>query len=50
MAGPSVYFGVLVDKPWLGPAEHATKPWDKARLHALLGLLRAGGIVGAIML
>ena len=46
MAGPSVYFGALVDKPWLGPPLDEAVPWDKARLSALLALLRACALCG----
>jgi adenosylcobinamide-phosphate synthase len=49
MAGPSVYFGALVDKAWMGPPEKTAAPWDEARLRALLALLRAGGVVGAAL-
>jgi adenosylcobinamide-phosphate synthase len=46
MAGPSVYFGALVDKPWLGPPENEAGPcWDAARLAALRALLRRAGFV-----
>jgi adenosylcobinamide-phosphate synthase len=46
MAGPSVYFGALVDKPWLGPPEGEAGPrWDAARLAALGALLRRAGFV-----
>jgi adenosylcobinamide-phosphate synthase len=46
MAGPSVYFGALVDKPWLGPPENeAGSRWGAARLAALCALLRRAGFV-----
>lgn len=39
-------FGALVDKPWLGPPLDEAVPWDKARLSALLALLRACALCG----
>lgn len=46
MAGPSVYFGALVDKPWLGPPQNEAAPcWDAAHLAALRALLRRAGFV-----
>ena len=44
--GPSVYFGELVHKEWLGPPEKEAAPWDDARLDALRGLLLRGMAVG----
>lgn len=46
MAGPSVYFGQLVHKEWLGPAN--APPWNKDKLLLLLGLMRYGAIVGGL--
>ncbi|MDR1777609.1 MAG: cobalamin biosynthesis protein [Desulfovibrio sp.] len=47
MAGPSVYFGELVEKPWLGPPrESAGQDWDAGRLRALLSLLKRAACVG----
>ncbi|MDR1857690.1 MAG: cobalamin biosynthesis protein [Desulfovibrio sp.] len=48
MGGPSVYFGDLVEKPWLGP-EGSPERWDQRRLLALLSLLFHGGMCGAAM-
>lgn len=56
MAGPSVYFGELVDKPWLGPpsqkGEHPASPavWDAPRLLALCALLRQSALYGGLAL
>ncbi|MCR5562318.1 MAG: cobalamin biosynthesis protein [Desulfovibrio sp.] len=46
MAGPSVYFGELVHKPWLGPDDNEAAPWDKARLLTLFALMRLGTLCG----
>ncbi len=46
MAGPSVYFGELVQKPWLGPDESEAAPWDRGRLLILFDLMRLGGLCG----
>ena len=50
MAGPSVYFGELVVKPWLGPPEADAAPWDAARLRALLALEQWGAVCGGLAL
>ncbi|WP_165174540.1 CobD/CbiB family cobalamin biosynthesis protein [Desulfovibrio sp. ZJ369] len=50
MAGPSVYFGALTPKPWLGPPESEAAPWDAARLLALCALLRYSALCGALLL
>lgn len=50
MAGPSVYFGTLVDKPWLGPPEGEAALWDKARLLALCALMRYSAVCGGLLL
>lgn len=50
MAGPSVYFGELVDKPRLGPPEDEAAPWDKARLLALCALMRHSAACGGLLL
>ncbi|WP_241159315.1 MULTISPECIES: CobD/CbiB family cobalamin biosynthesis protein [unclassified Desulfovibrio] len=50
MAGPSVYFGELVVKPWLGPPERDAAPWDAARIRALIALEQWGAVCGALAL
>ncbi len=56
MAGPSVYFGKLVDKPWLGPPPQEGMPavsaavWDAPRLLALCALLRQSAFYGGLAL
>ncbi|MDE6734531.1 MAG: cobalamin biosynthesis protein [Desulfovibrio sp.] len=50
MAGPSVYFGELVVKPWLGPPEQDAAPWDAARVRALLALEQWGTVCGGLAL
>ena len=56
MAGPSVYFGELVDKPWLGPPPDEGLPgaplpvWDAPRLLALCDLLRQSALYGGLAL
>lgn len=50
MAGPSVYFGELVVKPWLGPKKMTIIPWDRPKLLALCSLLLYGAIIGGFVL
>ncbi|WP_291355144.1 CobD/CbiB family cobalamin biosynthesis protein [Desulfovibrio sp.] len=50
MAGPSVYFGELVVKPWLGPPERDAAPWDAGRIRALLLLEQWGTVCGGLAL
>ena len=56
MAGPSVYFGELVDKPWLGPPPDeglsgaSSAVWDAPRLLALCDLLRQSALYGGLAL
>ena len=56
MAGPSVYFGEMVDKPWLGPPADEGHPgvssamWDAHRLLALCDLLRQSALYGGLVL
>ncbi len=56
MDGPSVYFGELVDKPWLGPAPDEGRPgassavWDAPRLLVLCDLLRQSALYGGLAL
>lgn len=44
MGGPTVYFGVIKEKPVLGP--HG-KQWDKAMIHALIELCNKTGSIAA---
>ncbi len=46
MAGPSVYFGTLVDKPWLGPPAHDAVAWDKKLLSVLIRAMEGAGLFG----
>jgi len=56
MAGPSVYFGVLTPKPWLGPSPEdeerrgLSAAWDVSRLSALCSLLRWSALCGGLAL
>ncbi|MCR4666631.1 MAG: cobalamin biosynthesis protein [Desulfovibrio sp.] len=50
MAGPSVYFGEYVPKPWLGPPKEKAFPWDDARLSALLSAMRFSAFFGMTLL
>lgn len=50
MAGPSIYFGELVDKPWLGPPKAQSAPWDAARIRALLALENWAAVFGGLAL
>ncbi|MBO4334218.1 MAG: cobalamin biosynthesis protein [Desulfovibrio sp.] len=46
MAGPSVYFGTLVPKPWLGPPKEEAENWDQQRLGELFHCMRLAAILG----
>lgn len=48
--GPSVYFGELVHKEWLGPPPEEAAPWDEARLVMLHRLLLTGMCIGGTAL
>lgn len=48
MAGPSIYFGQLVQKAWLGPKD--APAWTCQRLLALMRLMTFGAIVGGLSL
>lgn len=50
MAGPSVYFGTLVPKPWLGPDKEHAGTWDVRRLQELFQCMWASSYIGMIML
>ncbi|SFW14675.1 CobD/CbiB family cobalamin biosynthesis protein [Desulfovibrio sp. G11] len=56
MAGPSVYFGVLTPKPWLGPSPEdeerrgLSAAWDVSRLSALCSLLWWSALCGGLAL
>jgi len=50
MGGPSVYFGTLTPKPWLGPEQDEAAPWDRKRLLALCELLRYSALCGGLTL
>ena len=50
MGGPSVYFGTLTPKPWLGPEQGEAAPWDRKRLLALCELLRYSALCGGLTL
>ena len=50
MGGPSVYFGTLTPKPWLGPEPAEASPWGHQRLLALCELLRYSALCGGLAL
>lgn len=50
MAGPSIYFGELVEKPWLGPDSETRLAWDSVKLLALCKLMFYGTIIGGLSL
>lgn len=52
MAGPSVYFGELVDKPWMGPPDDGAggTDWDRTRLTVLMRLMHRATISGGLVL
>ncbi len=50
LGGPSVYFGTMVDKPWLGPPEEDAKPWDKQRLQHLHTIIQVASYVGLYLM
>lgn len=47
MGGPTVYFGVMNNKPWVGPPAEEAQAWDAQRLRALLVLVRNAALLGA---
>lgn len=50
LGGPTVYFGEMNNKIWLGlPADEA-QPWDASRLRALLVLVRNAALLAALCL
>ena len=50
LGGPSVYFGSLVEKEWLGPDQKIAHPWDQKLLTQLFGCLQIAGICGMFTL
>ena len=46
MAGPSVYFGKIVHKGWIGPPGE----WTRSKLLQLCRLMFMGSIIGAVLL
>lgn len=50
MAGPSIYFGELVEKGWQGPPEDEAVPWDAVRIRSLCTLLQTAAVVGGVVL
>ena len=46
MGGPTVYFGTLVPKPWVGAPQTSWEDWNDARLLALCRLLRVAYVLG----
>lgn len=47
MGGPTLYFGKMVDKPWVGMPEEEASPWDERRLRALSRTVRLAAWLGA---
>lgn len=47
LGGPTMYFGEMNNKPWVGPAEGEAQAWDAARMGALLILVRNTAFVSA---
>lgn len=47
MGGPTMYFGTMNNKPWVGPPLEEAQPWDAQRLRALLVLVRNAALLGA---
>lgn len=50
MAGPSIYFGSLVQKGWLGPEADSARQWDMALLQNLFHLIGAAVLSGGLCL
>ena len=56
MGGPTLYFGNMVKKPWVGPEADEAQEWDEQRLRALRRSVRnaawaaAAGLYGAAFL
>lgn len=47
LGGPTVYFGEMNNKPWVGPPADQAQPWDAQRMAALLILVRNTAFVSA---
>lgn len=47
LGGPTVYFGEMNNKPWVGPPEEEAQIWDAQRMAALLILVRNTALVSA---
>lgn len=50
MAGPSVYFGERVEKPFLGPKKEDAHPWDRNLLQTLFFLMKISSWLGMFFL
>lgn len=49
MGGPTSYFGVVKDKPLLGPSgEDGAESWDRDKLRLLSGLILVAGLLGGL--
>lgn len=46
MGGPTLYFGRMVNKPWVGPHADKASVWDEQKLRNLCALIRAAAIIG----
>lgn len=47
MGGPTLYFGSMVEKPWVGLPEEEAAPWNEQRLRALGRAVRLAAWLGA---
>lgn len=50
LGGPTVYFGEMNDKPWVGLPEAEAQAWDASRVRALLVLVRNAALLAAACL
>jgi len=48
MGGPTLYFGRMVNKPWVGPAADKASAWDDKKLRDLCTLVRNAAIIGCV--
>ena len=50
MAGPDKYFGVVIEKGWLGPEKEQARDWTEQQLESLLSLIKAASLIGGLVL
>lgn len=50
LGGPTVYFGEMNNKPWVGPPADEAQTWDAPKMRALLILVRNAALLAAVCL